>query len=740
MDRSNNQEQTFELLAPAGSFDIFCAVIEAGADAVYVGGNRFGARAYAGNFSEEELLEALDYAHLRGKKVYLTVNTLLKNEELGQLYDYLLPYYERGLDAVLVQDFGVLSFIHRHFPLLPIHTSTQMTITGSQGVSFLQKYGVSRIVLPRELSLREMKQIHDQTGAELEAFVHGALCYCYSGQCLFSSMLGGRSGNRGRCAQPCRLPYEVLDDKHKLAKNSSYVLSMKDLCGLGDLKELCEAGVYSLKIEGRMKQASYAAGVVSFYRKYIDCFTSGEDRKFSVSDSDMKSVKSLGCRMDFTDGYYRKQNGRDMITFEKPGYEKTQPSLEQKITSRYVEHQTKLKAEGELFLNRGDLARYEVSSGGSRAAVTGPEVLEAKSKPLNLEDVKKRMAKSGDTSFEMERIQVHLEEGSFLPNGALNQMRREALEQLKTSLLAPCYRNREETKPPLQCQRTDYRQGKILNYSCRVSCLAEKREQLFEILSFEFVGNVYLELASYPEKTGLLQLKEDISAACEAGKRVFLALPRIFRKPAEDLIQKMDDLIFTTQVCGFLVRSYEEFSLVLERYPGYEIVTDHNLYTYNDSASEEFRRCGAVTCTIPLELNRREIASRNNENSEMVVYGYEPLMTSAQCVHANTKACDKTPGLCYLKDRYQAQFPVKNYCSCCYNVIFNSLPLTLFPALEELQRYHISDFRLDFTLEGSSQVREVLTVFGEFLEKKRSAYPDAWQNHYTNGHYKRGVE
>lgn len=739
MDRSNHQNQTFELLAPAGSFEIFRAVIEAGADAVYVGGNRFGARAYAGNFSEDELLEALDYAHLLGKKVYLTVNTLLKNEELAQLYDYLLPYYERGLDAVLVQDFGVLSFIHRYFPLLPIHTSTQMTITGSRGVSFLQEYGVSRIVLPRELSLGEMKQIRRQTGAELEAFVHGALCYCYSGQCLFSSMLGGRSGNRGRCAQPCRLPYEVLDHRHKLLKNSSYVLSMKDLCGLGDLQELQEAGVYSLKIEGRMKQASYAAGVVSFYRKYIDRYLANGGQKLPVSDSDLKSVKSLGCRMDFTDGYYRKHNGRDMITFEKPGYEKTQAALEQKINSRYVEHPAKLKAEGELTLDLGKPALYEVTCGGMKVSVTGSEVMEAKNKPLNAADVKERMAKSGDTPFEMVQLQVHLKEGSFLPNGALNQLRRDALGQLQTSLLAPYFRKKEETLKPQQSPDPKQRETDAKGSLC-ISCLVEQREQLQEILTFGFVQNIYLELAGYQPGNGMSLLQEDLAAVHESGKKAFLALPRIFRESSENLLNPIDAMIAAVPVCGFLVRSYEEFSLVKEKYPEHEIITDHNLYTYNDYAAREFLRQGACKCTIPLELNRREIAERNHVDSEMVVYGYEPLMTSAQCVHANTGVCDKTPGISYLKDRYKAQFPVKNYCGCCYNVVYNSIPLVLFTALEELQRNHISNVRLDFTLETSRQVQEILSVFGEFLEKKRSAYPDAWQNHYTNGHYKRGVE
>ena len=204
--RMNMRNRDFELLAPAGNINIFKAVIEAGADAVYVGGSMFGARAYANNFDEEELLYAIDYAHLKGVKVYLTVNTLLKNDEIEKLYDYLLPFYKRGLDAVLVQDLGALKLIHDRFPDLAIHTSTQMTVTGIDGVGFLKQFGVQRVVMAREVSLAEMKEIHEKCGMEIEAFVHGALCYSYSGQCLFSSMLGGRSGNRGRCAQPCRLP------------------------------------------------------------------------------------------------------------------------------------------------------------------------------------------------------------------------------------------------------------------------------------------------------------------------------------------------------------------------------------------------------------------------------------------------------------------------------------------------------------------------------------------------------
>ena len=257
-------KRKIEILSPAGSYESMKAAIAAGADAVYIGGSRFGARAYADNLTEEQLLEAIDYVHLHGRKIYLTVNTLLKEKELREsFYEYLRPYYERGLDAVIVQDIGVLQFVKEHFPDLPIHASTQMTITNALGARFLEEQGVERVVTARELQLEEIKNIREKTDVEIESFVHGALCYCYSGQCLYSSMLGGRSGNRGQCAQPCRLPYKVNG-----SKESSYVLSLKDICTLEYIPELVEAGIDSFKIEGRMKKPEYVALVTAMYRKY----------------------------------------------------------------------------------------------------------------------------------------------------------------------------------------------------------------------------------------------------------------------------------------------------------------------------------------------------------------------------------------------------------------------------------------------------------------------------------------
>ena len=272
------KKNQLELLAPAGSYDIFRAVLNAGADAVYVGGGQFGARAYANNFSEEELLRAIDEAHIHGKQLYLTVNTLLKEEELeAQLYDYLRPYYEQGLDAVIVQDMGAFQFIREYFPKMDIHTSTQMTICNRYGAEMMKELGATRVVTAREMSFAEIKDIADHVDIEIESFVHGALCYCYSGQCLLSSMLGGRSGNRGRCAQPCRLPYEVYDAKRKKIACEPFVLSPKDLCTIEDIPKLAESGIFSFKIEGRMKTALYVATVARTYRLAIDEFIQDEN-------------------------------------------------------------------------------------------------------------------------------------------------------------------------------------------------------------------------------------------------------------------------------------------------------------------------------------------------------------------------------------------------------------------------------------------------------------------------------
>ncbi len=306
-----------ELLAPAGSYETMLVAFNAGADAVYVGGQKFGARAFAGNFNEEELVKAINYAHMFDKKLYLTVNTLIKEEEFSQLYDYIKPYYEAGLDAVIVQDIGVLKFIAGNFTDLPIHCSTQMTITGEEfGKVLAENKSVTRIVTPRELNLAEIKKMYTATGLEIESFVHGALCYCYSGQCLLSSIIGARSGNRGRCAQPCRLTFSNAEQK----VDNKHLLSPKDLCTLEILPEIIENGVYSLKIEGRMKKPEYVASVVAIYRKYIDRYLKNGKKNYKVAQEDIDTLKDIYNRGGFTDGFYKRQNGSEMMTINRPNH------------------------------------------------------------------------------------------------------------------------------------------------------------------------------------------------------------------------------------------------------------------------------------------------------------------------------------------------------------------------------------------------------------------------------------
>ncbi len=351
-----------ELLAPAGSYDSLKAAVNAGADAVYIGGSRFGARAYADNPGEELLLRGIDYCHVRKRKVYLTVNTLLKERELEEeLYKYMLPCYKEGLDGVIVQDFGVLCFLKRNFPLLPVHASTQMTVTGVDGARFLGEQGVSRIVTARELSLDEVREIISETGLEVETFVHGAMCYSYSGQCLFSSMIGGRSGNRGRCAQPCRLQYSLYDEERRQLGQTQHLMSLKDMCAVGLLPELVDAGIASLKIEGRMKRPEYTAGVVSVYRKYLDRCLSGE--KIHILEEDRRILLDLYSRGGFTQGYYHRRNGPSMMTMRRPNHQGSDVAEIQKKGNR-------IQARTVCRLSKGDILEAVPDTPGQK----GPEI------------------------------------------------------------------------------------------------------------------------------------------------------------------------------------------------------------------------------------------------------------------------------------------------------------------------------------------------------------------------------
>ena len=704
------RNKDFELLAPAGNLEIFKGVIESGADAVYVGGSIFGARAYANNFTEEELLEAIDFAHLRGVKVYLTVNTLIKNSEFSKLYDYLLPYYKRGLDAVIVQDIGVVKAIHEYFPSMEIHTSTQMTVTGADGVRFLSQFGVTRVVMAREISLAEMKRIHEETGMELEAFVHGALCYSYSGQCLFSSILGGRSGNRGRCAQPCRLPYTVE------GKKDEYILSLKDMCGIKALDKLHDAGVYSLKIEGRMKQLEYACGVVKYYRSYIDS-------KKPVSDADYDRIKALGNRCGFTDRYYFDHNGSDMVTYVKPNFvsNAAEPSPEKR----------KLSIEGELVLREGEPGSLTVKRGDVTYKASIESVSAALKAPLDKKAAIDRINKTGDTDFEFSHIKAQIGENVFVPNGALNKLRRDAISGLCDKLLKKYYRDDARyadissmCELPEHVVKSDAAHDEAINdYTTICSCMT--RAQLDTLISYECFDVFYLDFDMYDRNTLIQQFADDVKCLTKRNKKVYLMLPTIFRADSSDYFVSIAKELDKVSFEGFVVKNYEELYLTENLFTGKKVILDHNMYTFNDVSKSAFFEHGVSGDTVPLELNSKEIMHRNNIGSQMIVYGYYPLMTTANCVHKNTKGCDKKQKLIYLKDRYNKSFAVCNNCKECYNTIYNSLPTMLTKNISKLKEAGIRSFRYSFTIETPKQIKAVM---------------DDKVAEYTNGHYKRGVE
>jgi collagenase and related proteases len=746
-----------ELLAPAGSLKTLKAVIHAGADAVYLGGSMFGARAYANNFNEEELLEAIRFGHIHGRKIILAVNTLLKEYELGQLYDYLHPYYEAGLDAVIVQDMGVMEFIKTHFPNLPIHTSTQMTITNVEGARLLKEQGVERVVTAREMSLEEIQRIHDEVGVELESFIHGALCYCYSGQCLFSSIIGGRSGNRGRCAQPCRLSYEVLQGEKSLTgHHATPILSLKDMCTLPFLYELADHGVYSFKIEGRMKTPEYAAGVVSIYRKYMDSYLDGS--RIPVEKKDIRALLELGNRGGFTNGYYYHHNDSDMLSGESASHNKSEGVLQDNIRREYVDTELKEKIKGKLILNKECPAKIEVQYGKIKVSYQGDMVLVAQNRPLTKEVVTEKITKTGNTPFVFENLEVTMDDDIFMPVNQLNQLRRGALEALEEALLKPYERTLPELVETSSAETDRQTTGNAIkekqisgqslsqtsgqqsaDSSTEVRVLIEDAEQLPAVLKADFVDTVYLDCMLYTRENLIRKLSEDIDRVHASGKKAFYVFPFIFRQQTSLFYEKIMPELKRLPLDGIMVRSLDEIAFIKEwGNENWQMVSDSNLYTYSNEAAEYFYRLGMIQDTIPVELNRKEILRRENSRSEMIIYGRLPLMITAQCIHKNTLGCMHQHKVLNLKDRYSVHFPVKNFCSECYNVIYNSLPVCLFKEDVTVKKIAPAAVRLSFTTETEEETEQILTIYGDIY--KNGGILGQMPMECTNGHFKRGVE
>ena len=799
-----------EILAPAGSMECLKAAIAAGADAVYTGGALFGARAYAHNLTEEELLEAIDYVHLHGRRLYLTVNTLIKDREMEkQMYDYLLPYYRQGLDAVIVQDIGLFRFIRKHFPDLPIHASTQMTLTGVDGAKFLEKEGAQRIVTSRELSMAEVKKIADETELEIESFVHGALCYCYSGQCLFSSFIGGRSGNRGQCAQPCRLLYRTPE-----AKRPQYLLSLKDICTLELIPEMIESGIYSFKIEGRMKKPEYAAAVAFQYRKYADLYLkyyeecpAEEDpaayamKKYRVREEDRQMLLDLYNRGGFHTGYYHTQNGREMISLNRPnhagvpavkvlakkgrnvtakaltdlytqdiielpmrkGREKADnytckdavrkgmnvqipvfadtpfkrdeiwmrtrnSTLIDTLREEFVNGKIKERICGTFRLYPQEAATLTVKCRDAEITVTGEKAQEALSQPMSRERIEKQLRKTGNTEFEFSFLKAEIGEKVFLPMQSLNELRREALETLE-KVICEKYRRSGEVKDPEEDKTELSMEEEILS---GWTASVRTAEQMEVILEEEAIGRIYADCTMFPRIWEKDSYVEWITKVHAAGKEIYLVMPYIFRERTRKQYEAAYNRIFGAGWDGILIANYESFAFLKEHgYTG-RIMTDYNLYEFNQESRKFWKEKGVFEFTAPVELTERELQDLRVKDGEVIVYGYLPMMISAGCIQKTTRGCLKKSGQTTITDRYRNPFVVKNECDYCYNILYNYVPLYLGDRMEEVYQIGPGRIRLMFTTERQQEVRQILSAYFEGKELPEGTY--------TRGHWKRGIK
>ncbi len=786
-----------EILAPAGSFECLLAALKSGADAVYVGGSRFGARAFANNFDEEELKKAIDLVHLHGKQLYLTVNTLLKEREIStELYQYLAPLYEHGLDAVIVQDLGVLQFVKKHFPDLPIHASTQMTVTNVLGAKFLKDLGVERVVTARELSLAEVKQIADETNLEIESFVHGALCYCYSGQCLYSSMVGGRSGNRGQCAQPCRLPYKVDD-------MSSYVMSLKDICTLENIPEIIESGVYSFKIEGRMKKPEYVASVSAMYRKYVDMYMTSGRKGYKVNPQDLDDLRDIFNRGDFHGGYWKQHNGPNMITPDLPSHTGVAVIQVQSQNGRIVvgkvlkplqkgdildiskggdnytlgtsysvndrielsirkgvrlnQGQTIYRTRNQTLINKihshmdtfklqqavsGTLTAFEgeditlhLNTDDVSISVVGDVVGTAQKAPLTEETICKQMNKTGNSSFFFQDLDIYIGDQIFVPMQQLNQLRREGLEQLEQAIIS---RYRRTLEPKVSEQLDD---GTIIENTSKSDgyewiAYVETLEQLECVNIATYIQKVYMDCNIVNEVWANVDLKKYVEQTRAAGKKVYLAMPHIFRESTAIKYQKHWSSICNIGFNGMVIRNLECMEFLKANQYKQEIITDHHVYVYNNEANTFWYNQGIARQTNSFELTAKELKNIDQTHMELVIYGYTPMMISAQCIKKTIHGCDKSFEKIKMTDRMNKEFIIKNHCDYCYNVIYNNCPTSIIEEKAEIGNISPSGLRLNFTIEDSSKTNEILEMVHSVYIKDESC---KITGETTKGHFRRGI-
>ena len=737
-----------ELLAPAGSRKAFLGALAAGADAVYLGGEKFGARAYAENFTQEDIIRSIREAHLYGRKVYLTLNVLTKENELKETVDFAVSLYRAGLDGVIVQDLGVLDTLHRVCPGLDLHASTQMSVAGPEGVRFLKQHGVKRVVPARELSLEEIRTIKREEPVDVECFIHGAMCYSYSGRCLLSSFLGGRSGNRGRCAGTCRLPYRIIDSDGrnvnlKKGKEMPYPLSMRDMCVLEILPDLIDAGIDSFKIEGRMKSPHYAAGVTALYRKYIDYYVewdkAGRKKPWKVSAEDIQRLRSLYIRSALSTGYYYKRNGKDLLTIDKPGYAGTDDRLLEEIEEKYLKSLPGIGITGNAVLVPGQPAQMSVTAEDPRgngerisAQVTGDLVQEAQKRPMEEAEIAKRLRKTGDSLFTFKNLQVEAGGAIFMPLASLNALRRDALAALEDAILQAVKPVEEEAggndSDTYNTDKTDINTHSVNEFDMEPALWAQVMT-VPQLRAAQRCGISHIIVEETPEIMKALTEEER--------KSVYLALPPVCRSMSRSGVKKRIGEGYK----GLLIRNLEELVLVEESgYTG-RILADGSLYQWNTAARELLLgNCDMVN--LGWELSSKDmqpLLSGAAGRQMLTVYGRIPMMITAGCVRKTAGACSHAEQDFYeLEDRKGMRFPVRCFCAHCSNVIYNSLPLSLHtfvkkkdPAVMETGNWIVS-----FTTESGAETETILAWY-----RGADAANDPGQifRDFTTGHFRKSA-
>lgn len=690
-----------EILSPAGSFEALKAAVDSGADAVYFGGKAFSARKNAVNLSDSEIKEAVDYAHLRGAKLYAAVNTLVFDSELAAAFDFIKLCYESGVDALIIQDLGILRLVKKYFPDFTIHASTQMTIHNLGGAVEAKKLGFKRVVLSREISLDEIRHIADNIDIELEVFVHGALCMSYSGQCLFSSFLGGRSGNRGNCAQPCRLPYTLLNkNNNEISPKNKYLLSLKDMCLVDYITDLKDAGVTSLKIEGRMKSASYVSAVTGVYNKYRD------GGKVSLEDREL--LQNIFSRGSFTDSYLKGEHGRHMLSFEK-----NHDDIFLSDTNDVIENAKSLASlKRKNYINacftmkKGEPVYFEAEFMGKKFWTKGElDAEEASNMPIDSERAEAQLRKLGSTVLEYQTLTVDVEDGLYIPIKEINNVRRKVCDEIENLILGNGreYTGEEFSMPPkarAEKQSPVYT-ASVLN--------KEQADKCYD-LGFE---RIYIPYSLYIKHKAEFDLEPDVYS---------LKLPPVnhdrVKRDYGDICLK-SCLITNIGQLGFLPKELKKYA-------------DYRLNICNSYALRELSTLGFKGACLSPELTIAQMQSLYPSIlGEILVYGRLALMTVKNClVKSSLNKCGCTDDIYYLQDRKNIKFPVECIKGECINIIYNSAPIYMADRMKELSKISASAYRFDFTIETANEIESILNAYE--TGKKSN-------NFFTRGHFYNGI-